>query len=192
MGSFVADIPELSADSLAFCSIGENSSIYLANTSKEMAGKIAVTCGRNCKITIHGITALYGGISIFTNDSAILEIAPGQSFHGHFDILMHEPSESRIGAECLWGSGHIMTSDCHSIIDQLTRKRINPAKDIIIGNRVWLGQSVKALKGAAIGNDTVIASCSIVTSGNYPDNSILAGAPARVVKSGISWDQRLL
>jgi acetyltransferase-like isoleucine patch superfamily enzyme len=192
MGSFVADIPELTADSLASCSIGENSSIYLANTSKEIAGKIAVTCGKNCKIRIHGITALYGGIYIFANDSAILDMAHGQAFHGHFDLLMHEPSEIRIGAKCLWGSGHLMTSDCHSIIDQVTRKRLNPAKNISIGNRVWFGQSVKVLKGAAIGNDTVIASCSIVTSGNYPGNSVLAGAPARVVKSGISWDQRLL
>jgi acetyltransferase-like isoleucine patch superfamily enzyme len=86
----------------------------------------------------------------------------------------------------------LLTSDCHSILDLSTKARINPAKDIIIGDRVWFGAPVKVLKGAVIGNDAVVASGAIVTSGNYQSNSILAGSPARIVKSGIARSPSLL
>ncbi len=54
---------------------------------------------------------------------------------------------------------------------------------ISIGNDVWIGANVTILKGARIGNGCVIATGSVVTAGDYPDRSILGGAPARVIKS---------
>lgn len=192
MQRFVFDNPELSGSDFAACSMGENSFVSVANTSKKLLGKVRITCGRNCKIVIRGISVLNSGISIFMNNDAIFDMGPGQMFHGYFNMMMHEPSEIKIGSDCLWGSGDVMTSDCHSIVDCITRERINPAKDICISSRVWLGAGIKIFKGANIASDTVIASGAIVASGDYPANSILAGSPAKVVKSGIAWDVELL
>jgi acetyltransferase-like isoleucine patch superfamily enzyme len=58
-----------------------------------------------------------------------------------------------------------------------------PASPISIGDDVWLGANVTVLKGARIGNGCVVATGSVVTAGDYPDRSILAGAPAKVIKT---------
>jgi acetyltransferase-like isoleucine patch superfamily enzyme len=58
-----------------------------------------------------------------------------------------------------------------------------PSEAISIGDDVWLGAGVIVLKGAQIGHGSTVASGSVVTAGVYPQRSILAGNPARVVKS---------
>lgn len=58
-----------------------------------------------------------------------------------------------------------------------------PAQPIFIGDDVWIGANVVVLKGAQIGDGCVVASGSVVTSGQYPPQSVLAGNPARVIKT---------
>lgn len=58
-----------------------------------------------------------------------------------------------------------------------------PTQPISIGNNVWLGANVTILKGAEIGDDSIVSTGSVVTSGQYPPRSILAGVPARVIRS---------
>lgn len=57
-----------------------------------------------------------------------------------------------------------------------------PTSPISIGDDVWLGANVTILKGVTIGNGCIVATGSVVTAGTYPDRSILAGVPAKVVK----------
>ena len=83
---------------------------------------------------------------------------------------------------------YIRTSDSHSIIDVNSGKRINYDQDIILGNRVWLGHGVTLLKGAEIADDSIVGSQSVVTKKFNTPNTIIAGNPAKVVKSGVKWD----
>lgn len=64
---------------------------------------------------------------------------------------------------------------------------INPSKNIIIGKHVWIGMNATILKGVNIGDNAIIAYGSVVTH-DCPANSIMAGNPAKIVKSGITWD----
>ena len=102
-------------------------------------------------------------------------------------LKMGEKSNLKIGRDCLWGETTIWTSDFHSILKKGTLSRINPPADIQIGNAVWFGHQSLILKGAQIGNDSVIAARSTVLKGKYPSNVILAGSPAKVVKKNIQW-----
>lgn len=52
---------------------------------------------------------------------------------------------------------------------------------IRIGDNVWLGDKVTVLPGVTIGQGSIIASNSVVTK-DIPENSIAAGAPAKVVR----------
>lgn len=52
---------------------------------------------------------------------------------------------------------------------------------VVIGDRVWIGEGATILAGARIGNGTIVGANSVVT-GTLPENSIAAGAPARVLK----------
>ena len=56
-------------------------------------------------------------------------------------------------------------------------------EEIVIGNNVWVGWGCVILKGARVGNNCIIAAGSIVLKGDYPENSIIAGNPAKVVKT---------
>jgi acetyltransferase-like isoleucine patch superfamily enzyme len=53
---------------------------------------------------------------------------------------------------------------------------------IDVGNNVWIGWNVTILKGAKIGENSIVAAGSVVLAGIYPSNSIIAGNPAIVVK----------
>lgn len=55
--------------------------------------------------------------------------------------------------------------------------------DIIIGNNVWIGWGCIILKGVHIGNNCIVAAGSVVLGGDYPDNCLIAGNPAKVVKT---------
>jgi acetyltransferase-like isoleucine patch superfamily enzyme len=51
-----------------------------------------------------------------------------------------------------------------------------------IGNNCWLGAGSTILAGVVIGNGCVIAAGSVVTK-SIPENSIVAGVPAKIIKS---------
>ena len=53
--------------------------------------------------------------------------------------------------------------------------------EVVIGNNVWLGDSVAVLDGARIGDGCVIGAHSVV-NGPLPANTICVGAPARPIR----------
>lgn len=55
---------------------------------------------------------------------------------------------------------------------------------IIIGENCWIGTNVRVCKGVRIGDNSIVAACSVVTK-DVPANCIVAGNPARVVKTDI-------
>ena len=57
------------------------------------------------------------------------------------------------------------------------------SKPVIIGKNVWIGNSVTILKGSVIGENCIIGAYSVVTGKNFPENTILAGNPAREIRS---------
>ena len=54
-------------------------------------------------------------------------------------------------------------------------------KGIKIGNNVWIGAKSTILDGSVIGNGTVVAAGAVVR-GQFPDNVVLAGVPAKIIK----------
>lgn len=55
------------------------------------------------------------------------------------------------------------------------------AKPIKIGNRVWIGIGATVLAGVTVGDNSVIAAGTVVTK-DVPENTVVAGNPARVIK----------
>lgn len=58
------------------------------------------------------------------------------------------------------------------------------SKPVTIGNNVWIGANAIILKGVSIGSGSVIAAGSVVTK-DVPNNCVVAGNPAKVVKESI-------
>lgn len=76
----------------------------------------------------------------------------------------------------------IMDSDAHEIIGSRRAK----TQPVIIGNHVWIGSGAKILKGVKVGEGAVVGSGAVVTH-DVPENCLVAGAPARIIKRGIHW-----
>lgn len=60
-------------------------------------------------------------------------------------------------------------------------KRPLSSKPVIIGDNVWIGESVCILPGVTIGNNSIIGAGSVVTK-DVCSNSIYVGNPARLLK----------
>ncbi|MNO01171.1 Maltose O-acetyltransferase [compost metagenome] len=54
-------------------------------------------------------------------------------------------------------------------------------KPVTIGNNVWVGEQAIINPGVTIGNNVVIASGAVVTK-DVPDNVVVGGNPARIIK----------
>jgi len=54
-------------------------------------------------------------------------------------------------------------------------------KGICIGQNCWIGSKVTILDGTKIGDNTIIAAGAVVR-GYFPENVLIAGIPARIVK----------
>lgn len=94
-----------------------------------------------------------------------------------------------IGDNCMFSRNvKVMTSDGHNIIKQ--GQRINPAKSIHIGDNVWLADNVTILKGASIGNHSVVGINSTLTK-RISHNVVAVGNPARVIQENTSWENEL-
>ena len=62
--------------------------------------------------------------------------------------------------------------------------RYADSKPIVIGQNVWVGNNARINKGVTIGDNAVIAACSVVTK-DVPANCIAAGNPAKIVRTDI-------
>lgn len=105
-------------------------------------------------------------------------------------IISQEAKSIRIGRRCMFGRNvTVRNSDAHSIFDIETGKRINRAKDTIIDEHVWMAHGAVVMKGTHLRIHTIVGVSSTVTGGSYPPSVILAGVPAKIVRTGVIWDR---
>ncbi len=61
------------------------------------------------------------------------------------------------------------------------KRRLVSKGEVVIGNRVWIGDKASVLAGVHIGDNVIVAANAVVTK-SIPSNCIVAGVPARIVK----------
>lgn len=137
-------------------------------------------------------TVVFNGSAIFKYGAKIivgrhgkLTIGDGLRFSSGSSVVCYKQID--IGNECRisWDS-QIMDTDFHKIFN-VDSMQINPDKEIRLGNNCWIGNHSLVCKGTKLGNMVVLASNSMVNK-EIPDNNvILAGSPARIVKTSIYW-----
>ena len=89
-----------------------------------------------------------------------------------------------IGDDVITGPNVQIFSENHNFSDltQTIKQQGVTKQTTVIGNNCWIGSSVTILAGVIIGDGCVIAAGSVVTK-PVPANSVVAGVPAKVVKS---------
>lgn len=115
-----------------------------------------------------------------------IKIGKGTIFYNPSTTVIDcsRPCLLSIGKYCKITSGVIiLTHDySRSVLRMVYGDIIGEAKQTIIGNNVFIGMNSIILMGAKIGNNVIIGAGSVV-SGTIPDNVVIAGNPACIIRT---------
>ena len=135
--------------------------------------------GANCRVS-------RGAVLWFEDQDGILQVGFGTTMV-EVHIAVTENSKVIIGEDCMLANDiDIRTGDSHSVIDTQSGERLNFAGDVIIGRHVWIAPHTVVLKSVTIGENSIIATGTVVTR-SCEAGVIIGGNPAKVIKSGVSW-----
>jgi len=94
-----------------------------------------------------------------------------------------------IGEDCMFATDvWIRNSDEHLMFDLESLEVINSGGDVIIYPHTWICQDALILKNTKIGAGSIIGAKSLVNR-DVPSFSLVAGNPAKVLKSNVSWER---
>lgn len=104
----------------------------------------------------------------FVNQGAVIVAAVG----------IHIGDDVRVGDHAA-----IYDSDYHALEEGAPVRRA----PVRVGSNVWIARGAVVLPGVEIGDHAVVAAGAVVT-GSVPDRALVAGNPARVVRSLLASD----
>lgn len=105
----------------------------------------------------------------------------GNEFLANYNVTILDAAPVWIGDHCMIGPNTLITTVNHPFSPKGRRQMKACAKPVRIGNDVWIGGNCTILPGAVVGNNVVVAAGAVVR-GNIPDNCLVAGVPARILK----------
>jgi len=159
--------------------------LSLSNNLKIVNSKI-ISKGFNNSLSIGKGTTIRDTCIEIVGDNCILQIGDDCIIGSGSYLSAKDGVNLIVENNCMFSRNvKIMTSDGHDIF--INDKCINKAKNIIIGNNVWLADNVTILKGVEIGSDCVVGINSTLTK-SILKHSIAVGNPAKVVKENIRWN----
>lgn len=144
-------------------------------------GKGDIIVGDN--VTLDGRSNIFFAARF--SERPTLRIGNNSGF-GH-ECAFSVAKEIRIGSYCRFASNiAVFDSSGHPSEPVARRAGAPPAfedvRPVVIGDNVWVGSNSIVYPGVTIGDNSIVSAGSVVMS-NVPANVIVAGNPARVVRS---------
>lgn len=145
-----------------------------------------ITIGKNCIFA-------RGGVFWMEHNNGRLFIGQNTTMEEVHIAVTEDNSSVQIGEDCMFAYDiDIRTGDSHSILDKDSKERINKAKNIVIGDHVWLAAHSRILKGVKIPDGCVVGSDTIITKSIEYANVVAVGNPAKIVKYNILWKREII
>jgi acetyltransferase-like isoleucine patch superfamily enzyme len=142
---------------------------------------------RNSKLIIGDDVKLTGHI-LFIGEGRTLTIGDRTTAQG-VNILCRG-ADVTIGADCMLSREiEVRPTDVHKIFDRTTGERLNPPAPTVIGQGVWIAARAFISKGARIPDGSIVGASSFVNRAFDEPNVIIAGTPAKVVRTNVRWER---
>lgn len=110
-----------------------------------------------------------------------INIHVGDNFLTNYNVTILDMATVRIGDNCWFGPNVGIYAVAHPMEAAGRKEMLGIARPVTIGDNVWIGGNSVVLMGVTIGNNVVVGAGSVVTK-DIPDNAVVVGNPARVVK----------
>jgi acetyltransferase-like isoleucine patch superfamily enzyme len=88
-----------------------------------------------------------------------------------------------IGRECVIADRVMLIDFDHGVVEVERPIRLQGIykRDVNVGHNCWIGYGACILRGVTVGDNVVIGTSAVVTR-DVPDNAVVAGVPARVLR----------
>lgn len=144
------------------------------------------------KIKVDGSMVIGGRVSIATGamwhvgPNSRVEIGDRTYFSPH--TLLRSTTSVTIGRGCAiaW---HVQIIDDNAHPIAVDGRPTSQTAPIVVGDDVWVGSRVTLLPGTEIADGCVVAAGSVVNKKFDEPHCLIAGLPARVVRSNVRWSK---
>jgi galactoside O-acetyltransferase len=151
-----------------------------------------ISIGRH--IEIAGPQNISFGNQIYIVDGAVLRAVKGKinigdkfALNGNARIIADCGGRIMIGNSVMIGPNAVIraSNHCHNDVTKDIWDQGQTGGQIIIGNDVWIGANVTIVSNVKIGSHSIVAAGSVVTK-NFPDFSVIAGVPAKLIRRRVA------
>ena len=133
------------------------------------------------------IRALFGKVGAHPSVNPVFHCDCGKNIEAgdnlliNYNVTILDRGPVTIGNDVLIGPGCVITTTGHPMNAEGRRRHLGYMRPVKIGNDVWMGGNVTVLPGVTIGNNVVIAAGAVVNH-DVPDNCLVGGVPARIIR----------
>ena len=88
-----------------------------------------------------------------------------------------------IGRECIVADRVMLIDFDHGVVEVERPIRLQGIykRDVRVGHNVWIGYGACILRGVAVGDNAIVGTSTVVTR-DVPENAVVGGSPARVIR----------
>lgn len=108
-------------------------------------------------------------------------ITAGDNLYVNFDAVFLDVCPITIGDNCFMAPRVCIFTAWHPLVSDERNTLQEGGSPVTIGDNVWIGGNTTINPGVTIGSNVVIGSGSVVTK-DIPDNVVVAGNPAKVLR----------
>jgi maltose O-acetyltransferase len=145
-------------------------------------GRVRTRLYRFCGVSIGHGSMMIGNLTFSGGGPIFSRLRIGRNCILNSPLYLDLNADITIGDEVCIGHHAVLITTDHELGDREHRCGLTQVKPITIGNGCWIGARATILPGVTLGEGCVVSAGAVV-SNDVPPNKVVAGNPARPVKS---------